>query len=142
MEPVQVGIIGGSGFYQMPGLTDVTEVLVDTPFGPPSDAILLGTLGGKRLAFLARHGRGHVINPTELPVRANLWALKSLGVTRLLSISAVGSMQEALAPGDLVVPDQIIDRTVARARTFFSEGLVAHVALADPYCPDLRQAVL
>src|SRR4051794_11348452 len=127
MEPVRIGIIGGSGFYKMPGLTDVTEVQVDTPFGAPSDAILLGTLGGRRVAFLARHGRGHVINPSELPVRANLWALKSLGVERLLSISAVGSMQEVIAPGDLVVPDQLIDRTVARPRTFFNEGLVAHV---------------
>jgi 5'-methylthioadenosine phosphorylase len=142
MEPVRVGIIGGSGFYKMPGLEEVAEVEVDTPFGAPSDAILLGTLGGRRVAFLARHGRGHMINPTELPVRANLWALKSLGVERLLSISAVGSMQEAIAPGHLVVPDQIIDRTVARPRTFFGEGLVAHVALADPYCPEMRQALL
>ncbi len=138
----RIGIIGGSGFYNMPGLTGVEEVRVETPFGPPSDAIILGTLAGRRVAFLPRHGRGHVISPSELPVRANMWALKSLGVQRLLSISAVGSMQEGIAPSDLVVPDQLIDRTVNRPRTFFGEGLVGHVSLADPYCPQLRSALV
>ena len=142
MEPVRVGIIGGSGFYKMPGLADVEELRVDTPFGPPSDAFVVGTLAGRRVAFLARHGRGHLISPTNLLVRANLWAFKQLGVERLISISAVGSMQEWIHPGDLVVPDQIIDRTVDRPRTFFGDGLVAHVALADPYCPHLRGALV
>ncbi|HET7078805.1 MAG TPA: S-methyl-5'-thioadenosine phosphorylase [Chloroflexia bacterium] len=141
-EAPRIGIIGGSGFYNMPGLTGVEEVRVDTPFGPPSDAIILGTLAGRRVAFLPRHGRGHVISPSELPVQANIWALKSLGVQRLLSISAVGSMLEGIAPSDLVVPDQLIDRTVSRPRTFFGEGLVGHVALADPYCPQLRSALV
>jgi 5'-methylthioadenosine phosphorylase len=141
MERVAIGVIGGSGFYDMPGLTDVTEQRVETPYGPPSDAIITGTLSGKRVAFLARHGRGHVISPSELPARANIWALKSLGVQRLISISAVGSMQETIAPGDLVVPDQLIDRTVERPRTFFGDGIVGHVAFAEPYCPQLRGAL-
>ncbi|MGI8587680.1 MAG: S-methyl-5'-thioadenosine phosphorylase [Chloroflexia bacterium] len=138
VEGAKVGIIGGSGFYQVPGLTEADEVRVDTPFGPPSDAILLGTLAGRRTAFLARHGRGHTISPSEVPVRANIWALKSLGVERLLSVSAVGSMREEIEPGHLLVPDQLIDRTVRRPRSFFGDGLVGHVAFSEPYCPELR----
>ncbi len=142
MSAATIGLIGGSGFYNMPGLTDVEEVVVETPFGPPSDAILLGTLSGRQVAFLPRHGRGHRISPTDLPVQANIWALKSLGVERLLSVSAVGSMREEIAPSGLVVPDQLIDRTVVRPRTFFGAGLVGHVAFADPYCPQLRGALV
>ncbi|MDQ2805435.1 MAG: S-methyl-5'-thioadenosine phosphorylase [Chloroflexota bacterium] len=142
MPRVTIGLIGGSGFYNMPGLTDVEEVQVETPFGSPSDAILLGTLGGRRVAFLPRHGRGHRVSPTDLPVQANIWALKSLGVERLLSVSAVGSMREEIAPSHLVVPDQLIDRTVARPRTFFGPGLVGHVSFADPYCPQLRATLV
>ena len=138
----EIGIIGGSGFYRMRGLDDVIEAPVDTPFGPPSDAVLIGTLGGRRVAFVARHGRGHHLSPSELPARANLWALKRLGVQRLISVSAVGSMREAIAPGHMGVPDQLIDRTMGRPRTFFSDGIVAHVAFAEPYCPALRRALV
>ena len=138
----EIGIIGGSGFYRMRGLDDISEAPVDTPYGPPSDAVLVGTLRGRRVAFLARHGRGHRFSPSELPARANIWALKHLGVQRLISVSAVGSMREAIAPGHMGVPDQLIDRTVGRPRTFFSDGIVAHVALAEPYCPALRGALV
>ncbi len=141
-EQAEIGVIGGSGFYGMRGLDDVTEVQVATPFGPPSDTVVIGTLAGRRVAFLARHGRGHRITPTELPTQANIWALKSLGVERLISISAVGSMKETLAPGEMGVPDQLIDRTVSRPRTFFGGGLVGHVVFADPYCPALRHSVV
>lgn len=138
---IELAIIGGSGFYEMPGLEDVEEVEVDTPFGRPSDAIRVGTLAGVRVAFLARHGRSHSILPSELPQRANFWALKSLGVQRVLAVSAVGSLQEPMAPGHMVVPDQLIDRTRAqRPATFFGEGVVAHVAMADPVCPALAAA--
>jgi 5'-methylthioadenosine phosphorylase len=132
-----IGVIGGSGLYQMPGLTDIEEATLETPFGAPSDAYTIGTLAGQRVAFLPRHGRGHRINPSELPVQANIYGFKLLGVTHLLAVSAVGSMKEEIAPLDLVVPDQIFDRTLLRPRTFFGEGLVAHVAMADPVCPDL-----
>lgn len=141
-QQAEIGVIGGSGFYHMRGLEDVSEVTVETPFGPPSDAIVIGTLAGRRVAFLARHGRGHRILPTDLPVQANIWALKSLGVERLISISAVGSMKETLAPGEMGVPDQLIDRTVNRVRTFFGNGLVGHVVFAEPYCPALRESVV
>ncbi len=133
----RVGVFGGTGLYQMEGLADVRQVSVDTPFGPPSDAITIGTLDGVSVAFLPRHGVGHRILPSEIPVRANVWAMKALGVERLVSVSAVGSLQEEIAPLDMVVPDQLIDRTKGRPATFFGEGLVAHVALADPFCPDL-----
>lgn len=133
----EVGVIGGSGLYQIEGLHGATEVAVSTPFGDPSDRIVIGELEGVRIAFLPRHGRGHRINPTEINARANIYALKSLGVTRLISISAVGSMREQIHPLDLVVPDQIFDRTVLRPRTFFGDGIVVHVGLADPYCPVL-----
>ncbi|MEB3289652.1 MAG: S-methyl-5'-thioadenosine phosphorylase [Leptolyngbya sp.] len=136
-----IGIIGGSGLYQMEGLTGIEEVRVETPFGDPSDAILLGTLDGTRVAFLARHGRGHTLMPSELPFRANIYAMKSLGVEYLLSASAVGSLKEAAKPLDMVVPDQFIDRTRNRISTFFGEGLVAHIAFGDPVCPQLAKLV-
>jgi 5'-methylthioadenosine phosphorylase len=139
MTTVKIGIIGGSGLYQMPELTDVEEIKVDTPFGNPSDAFIIGTLENQRVAFLPRHGRGHRFTPTELPFRANIYAMKSLGVECLLSASAVGSLQERYAPLDMVIPDQFFDRTRARAResTFFGEGIVAHVAFAHPVCEAL-----
>jgi 5'-methylthioadenosine phosphorylase len=136
-----IGIIGGSGFYNMAGLTDVRSVEIDTPFGKPSDPPILGKLGGRDVAFIARHGKGHRYSPTNLPVRANIFALKMLGVTRLVSISAVGSMKEQIEPLHMVVPDQLYDRTVHRPRTFFEEGPVVHVAFAEPYCPDLRDSL-
>src|SRR5687767_50059 len=133
---VQVGIIGGSGLYQMPELTGVEEVPVDTPFGQPSDAFIIGTLEGQRVAFLPRHGRGHRLTPTEVPFRANIYAMKLLGVEQILSASAVGSLQEKYAPLDMVIPDQFFDRTRGRVResTFFGDGIVAHVSFAHPVC--------
>jgi 5'-methylthioadenosine phosphorylase len=143
MEQVRIGIIGGSGLYQMPELTNVEEVKVNTPFGDPSDSFIIGTLENERVAFLPRHGRGHRFTPTELPFRANIYAMKLLGVERILSASAVGSLQEKYAPLDMVIPDQFFDRTRARAResTFFGEGIVAHVSFAHPVC-DALGAVL
>jgi 5'-methylthioadenosine phosphorylase len=137
MEPVHIGVIGGSGLYEMDGLEDVTEVTPDTAFGKPSDAITVASLGGVRLAFLPRHGKGHRLLPTEVPSRANIAALKGLGVRRILSFSAVGSLQEAYAPRDFVVPDQLIDRTRHRPDTFFGDGIVGHVAFADPFANHL-----
>jgi 5'-methylthioadenosine phosphorylase len=139
MTTAKIGIIGGSGLYQMPELKDVEEVGVETPFGPPSDAFIVGTLEGERVAFLPRHGRGHRLLPTELPFRANIYAMKLLGVERILSASAVGSLQEQYAPLDMVIPGQFFDRTRARAHesTFFGEGIVAHVTFADPVCAEL-----
>ena len=139
MTQAQIGIIGGSGLYQMPELTDVEEVKVDTPFGSPSDAFIIGTLEGQRVAFLPRHARGHRFTPTEVPFRANIYGMKLLGVERILSASAVGSLQERYAPLDMVIPDQFFDRTRARAKesTFFGEGIVAHVAFAHPVCDEL-----
>ena len=134
----RIGVIGGSGLYQMEGLADVHEVRVDTPYGPPSDAIVVGTLEGERVAFLPRHGRGHRLMPGEVPSRANIYALKSLGVERIISVSAVGSLREEFRPLDLVVPDQLIDRTRGRASTFFGDGIVAHISFGDPFCPELR----
>jgi len=141
-----VGVLGGSGLYEMTGLADVAERRVSTPFGEPSDAIVMGTLGdgsrgAVRLAFLPRHGRGHRIPPHRIDFRANLWALKSLGAEHVISISAVGSLREGIRPGDLVVVDQFIDRTIARPRTFFDEGIVAHVGFADPVCAVLGDTV-
>ncbi|MGE0671457.1 MAG: S-methyl-5'-thioadenosine phosphorylase [Methylibium sp.] len=138
MKPIRIGILGGSGLYRMEGLTDVREQVVDTPFGSPSDALLLGRLDGVDVAFLARHGRSHGLIPSQIPFRANLYAMKSLGVQYLLSVSAVGSMREEIAPLDMVLPDQFIDFTRQRAGTFFGDGAVAHVSLADPVCPVLR----
>ncbi len=136
-----LAIIGGSGLYDIPGLTDVTEARVETPFGPPSDAIVRGRLQDTTLLFLPRHGRGHRIAPHKIDARANICALKKLGATHLVSISAVGSMKEAIAPGDFVVVDQFIDMTKGRTSTFFGDGLVAHVAFADPVCADLAAAL-
>jgi 5'-methylthioadenosine phosphorylase len=138
----RLGIIGGSGLYQMEGLTDVREVIVSTPFGPPSDALTLGSLGNVPVTFVPRHGRGHRLNPTEVPSRANIYALKSLGVEWVISVSAVGSLREDLAPLDLVIPDQLFDRTKSRPNSFFEGGVVAHVAFADPFCPHLGGQLL
>lgn len=130
----EIGIIGGSGLYSMPGFTNVREVRVETPFGDPSDPFVLGELEGRKVAFLARHGKGHRILPSELNFRANIYAMKKLGVERILSVSAVGSLQEGHKPTDFVVPDQFIDRTFHRTSTFFGEGIVGHVAFGDPVC--------
>ena len=129
-----IAVIGGSGLYEMDGLEHVRETRVSTPFGRPSDAVILGTLSGRRVAFLSRHGRGHRISPSMINYRANVYALKSLGVTRIFSVSAVGSMKERIHPGHMVLPDQFIDRTTRRLSTFFDQGLVAHVTFADPVC--------
>ena len=128
-------IIGGSGLYEIEGLSGVETVKVETPFGEPSDSIVLGELSEVPVAFLPRHGKGHRLNPTKIPARANIFALKSLGVERIISVSAVGSLRQELAPLDMVVPDQLIDRTRQRESTFFDEGLVAHISLAEPFCP-------
>jgi len=141
-EPAVVGVIGGSGLYQIEGLADVREVELATPFGAPSDAYVTGILGGVRMVFLPRHGRGHRISPSEINFRANIWGLKLLGVTRILSVSAVGSMREDVKPGDFVVIDQFFDRTRHRPDTFFGEGCVAHVMFADPVCGEVRRALL
>lgn len=133
-----LGIIGGSGLYDFAGLENVEEVSLETPFGSPSAPVVTGQLGPTRLAFLARHGRGHIYGPSDVPYRANIAALRMVGARQILSISAVGSLEESLAPRSVVVPDQIIDRTTSRARTFFGEGVVAHVGLADPFCSSLR----
>jgi 5'-methylthioadenosine phosphorylase len=138
MERVRIAVIGGTGFYQMDGLTDVTEVPIDTPFGAPSDHIRIGTLQERRVAFLARHGRGHRYSPSEINMRANIYALKTLGVDWVISISAVGSLREEIRPRDFVIPDQLYDHTRIRKNTFFGEGIVAHVGMADPFCGDLR----
>jgi 5'-methylthioadenosine phosphorylase len=139
MTTARIGIIGGSGLYQMPELKEIEEVAVETPFGNPSDSFITGTLEGVRVAFLPRHGRGHKLLPTELPFRANIYAMKLLGVERILSASAVGSLQERYEPLHMVIPDQFFDRTRARAResTFFGEGIVAHVTFAHPVCTEL-----
>ena len=139
MEHVNIGIIGGSGLYQMPELESVREIEIDTPFGKPSDALIIGELGGVTVAFLPRHGRGHKHTPTELPFRANIYAMKLLGIEYILSVSAVGSLQEQYAPTDMVIPDQFFDRTRARAEesTFFGEGIVGHITFANPVCSEL-----
>jgi 5'-methylthioadenosine phosphorylase len=134
LAQAEIGIIGGSGLYSMPGLTDTRAFPVDTPFGPPSEAYVLGTLEGRRVAFLARHGRGHHILPSELNFRANIYGFKQLGVERIMSISAVGSLKEEHRPLDFVIPDQFFDRTSKRVSTFFGDGIVAHIAFADPVC--------
>ena len=141
MSSAEIGIIGGSGLYAMPGLTAVRELRQQTPFGDPSDAYVLGTLEGRKVAFLARHGRGHRLMPTELNFRANIYGFKQLGVERIVSISAVGSLKEEHKPLDFVIPDQFFDRTRHRVDTFFGGGVVAHVAFADPICPELARVV-
>lgn len=136
-----LGVIGGSGLYELPGIRDVRPVVVSTPFGAPSDELMRGRLGDVEVVFLPRHGKGHRILPSEIPFRANVFALKSLGVEWLLSIGAVGSLRQQLEPGHVVVPDQFIDRTVARPSTFFGAGIVVHVSLADPVCRHLADVV-
>jgi len=136
-EKIAFAIIGGSGLYEIPGLTETKEYLPETPFGAPSAPIVVGTLESKRIAFLARHGTGHRLSPAEINYRANIYALKSLGVDRIVSVTACGSLREDYAPGDIVIPDQLFDATRLRPRTFFEGGIVAHVSVADPFCPDL-----
>jgi 5'-methylthioadenosine phosphorylase len=142
MAEARIAVIGGTGFYAMEGLTDTTEVHVDTPFGDPSDSILIGTLEGRRVAFLARHGRGHRLTPTEINVRANIFALKSIGVDWIISVSAVGSLREEIRPRDFVIPDQLYDHTKNRLNTFFGQGLVVHVGLGEPFCHELRHLLI
>ncbi len=142
MAEAKVAVIGGSGFYDMEGLKDRREVRCDTPFGQPSDAVVLGTLAGASVAFVARHGRGHRLLPSEVPARANIYALKTLGVERIISINAAGSLREEIAPRDLVVPDQLIDRTTGRPSSFFGGGLVAHVSIGDPFCPEMSRLLV
>jgi 5'-methylthioadenosine phosphorylase len=141
LQQAEIGIIGGSGLYSMPGLTNTREERVETPFGEPSDAFVLGDLEGRKVVFLARHGRGHKLLPSELNFRANIYALKKLGVERILSVSAVGSLKEEHKPTEFVVPDQFIDRTFHRESTFFGNGIVGHVAFGDPICATVAKAI-
>jgi 5'-methylthioadenosine phosphorylase len=141
LSQADIGIIGGSGLYQMKGLTDIREVTVETPFGKPSDAYVLGTLSGRRVAFLARHARGHKLLPTELNFRANIHGFKQLGVERIVSVSAVGSLKQEHKPTDFVIPDQFYDRTKQRVSTFFGDGIVAHVGFGDPVCGEMTKVV-
>ncbi len=141
MPQAEIGIIGGSGLYSMPGLTKIKEVRLRTPFGQPSDPYVLGTLEGRKVAFLARHGRGHRILPTELNFRANIYGFKQLGVERIVSVSAVGSLKEEHKPMEFVIPDQFFDRTRHRIDTFFGNGIVAHISFADPICPELARVL-
>ncbi|MCP4168773.1 MAG: S-methyl-5'-thioadenosine phosphorylase [Chloroflexi bacterium] len=139
-SPIRIGVIGGSGVYDLPGLADVEEVTLLTPFGAPSDSYICGTIEGQRVAFLARHGRGHLINPTSLNSWANIWGFKQLGVEYLISMNACGSLQEVYEPGHIVIPDQLYDRTRMRSTTFFGDpGLVVHASVAEPLCPDLSE---
>jgi 5'-methylthioadenosine phosphorylase len=141
--PIALGVIGGSGLYAMPGLTDVEEIKINTPFGEPSDAVIIGSIGGKRVAFLPRHGRGHRLNPSEVPYRANIWALKSLGISHLVSVSACGSLREHMAPRDIVVPSQLFDFTKGkRAASFFDSGVVGHVSVGEPFARSLSNLVV
>src|SRR5215467_7476594 len=143
MPQARIGVIGGSGLYRMEeGMTDLEEIAVQTPFGDPSDVITVGKVEGVSMAFLPRHGRGHRISPTEIPVRANIWALKSLGVEWLIAVSAVGSLREHIAPRDLVIPDQLFDRTKSRVNSFFEGGIVVHCPFADPFCSTLSHLLL
>jgi 5'-methylthioadenosine phosphorylase len=135
----KIGVIGGTGLYEVEGLTDKQGLNIDTPFGKPSASILVGTLEGRRVAFLPRHGKNHSISPSELPSRANIWALKSLGVEHIIAVNSVGSFKKEIKGGDLLIPDQLIDRTKLRQNTFFGEGVVAHIQFADPFCADLRK---
>jgi len=141
MPQAKIGVIGGTGLYDIEGMTDIEEVDINTPFGKPSDAIIIGNLEGVGIAFLPRHGKGHRIMPTELPVRANIYALKSLGVEHIIASCSAGSFKEEIKPGDLVIPDQVIDRTRSRVSSFFGEGIVAHIPFAEPFCPVLSQIV-
>jgi len=137
MAEATIGVIGGSGLYEIEGFTDIEERDIPTPFGKPSDPIVVGSLEGKRVAFLPRHGRGHRILPGEINVRANIYALKSMGVERIIAVNACGSLKEEIEPADIVIPDQIIDRTKGRPSTFFGNGLAVHVSFAEPFCPQL-----
>jgi len=139
MPQAKIGVIGGTGLYDIEGLKDIEEVDIDTPFGKPSDTITIGKLEGVGIAFLPRHGKGHRIMPTEIPARANIYALKSLGVEHIIAVNSAGSFKEKIKPGDLVIPDQLIDRTRSRADSFFGEGIVAHIPFAEPFCPDLSK---
>ncbi len=141
MPQAKIGVIGGSGLYKIDGLTDIEEVNTDTPFGKPSAPITIGRLEGVGIAFLPRHGKGHHISPTEVPYRANVYALKSLGVERIIAINTVGSFKQEIKPGDLVIPDQIIDRTRSRVNSFFNQGIVVHIPFAESFCPVLSQIV-
>jgi len=141
LAQAEIGIIGGSGLYSMKGLSDVREVALETPFGSPSDPYVLGTLAGRKVAFLARHGRGHRLLPTELNFRANIHGFKQLGVERILSVSAVGSLKEEHKPTDFLIPDQFYDRTKQRVSTFFGDGIVAHISFGEPICPELAACV-
>jgi 5'-methylthioadenosine phosphorylase len=141
MPQAKIGVIGGTGLYDIEGISGIEEVNIDTPFGRPSDSISVGRLGGVGIAFLPRHGRGHRISPTEVPSRANIYALKSLGVEHIIAINSCGSFKEAIRPGHLLIPDQIIDRTRSRVNTFFGDGIVAHIQFADPFCPVLSQII-
>lgn len=142
MPHATIGVIGGSGLYRMEGMTDVEEIAIQTPFGTPSDVIGIGKVEGVSMAFLPRHGRGHRISPTEIPVRANIWALKSLGVEWVISVSAVGSLREDIAPRDLIIPNQLFDRTKSRVNTFYEGGVVVHCTFAEPFCPTLSKLLL
>lgn len=142
MPQAKIGVIGGSGLYRMEGMTEVEEVEVETPFGKPSDKITVGNVEGVAMAFLPRHGRGHRISPSDVPARANIWALKSLGVEWIISVSAVGSLREHIAPRDLLIPDQLFDRTKSRVNSFFERGLVVHCTFAEPFCPTLSTLLL
>lgn len=143
MEQTVIGVIGGSGLYEIEGLTDVREVAIDTPFGAPSDKYIVGTLGEAKMVFLPRHGRGHRLLPSEVNYRANIYGMKTLGVEQIISVSAVGSMKEEIVPGHIVIPDQFFDRTQGkRASTFFGQGVVGHVQFADPVCPDLSEILV
>jgi 5'-methylthioadenosine phosphorylase len=141
-EKISIGVIGGSGLYEMEGLTRVTSVKVATPFGRTSDDFIIGTLHGKRVAFLPRHGRGHRLLPTDINYRANIYGMKKLGVQRIISVSAVGSMKEKIKPGDIVIPGQFYDQTKHRRSTFFGDGVVAHVGMAEPVCADLGKVLI
>lgn len=141
MVQASIGIIGGTGLYEIEGMSDIREVDVDTPFGKPSDIITVGLLEGKRIAFLPRHGKGHRLTPSEVPSRANIFALKSIGVEWVISVNSAGSLKENISPGEMVIPDQIIDRTTKRVSTFFGNGLAVHAPFADPFCPALSKVL-
>ncbi len=139
MESIEYGILGGSGFYKMPGFQESSRLRLETPFGKPSDEYVIGTLNGRKAAFLPRHGVGHRLLPSEINFRANIYGFKKLGAGAIISASAVGSLRQSFKPGDIVIPDQLVDRTHRRSGTFFGNGIVAHVSMADPYCPELRR---
>ena len=141
-DEIEIGVIGGSGLYNMEEMSDIEEMEIDTPFGKPSDSLIVGTLHGRRVAFLPRHGRGHLLSPSEVPYQANIYALKSVGVKYIIAVNASGSLQEQYAPGHIVVPDQLFDHTEGnRPRTFFGGGIVAHMSVADPFNPQIAQAI-